>query len=123
MLKLLYRNHKVEVQFSDAYTQLWRYPPDATRGLQHMNAYLRTATSFRSLADYRPFHLERLSGKLRRRKGPTGEWSIKVGGTSGYRVLLIPCDDQGHELTSGDIMALATRISVIKITEVTNHYE
>ena len=50
------------------------------------------------------------------------EWSIYVGNT-GYRVTLIPCDDEENEIISGDILAQCKMIKIVKVTEVSNHYE
>ena len=119
MLKVIYKSRKIERQFSDEYASLWRYPADAIRGLHLVNDFLRAAVSFKSLAEYKPLHLERLSGKWK----PTGEWSIRLGATSGYRAILIPCDEDEVELIGGDVMALAAVIKVVKITGVTNHYD
>jgi len=123
MLKVIYKSRKIERQFSDEYASLWRYPADAIRGLHLVNDFLRAAVSFKSLAEYKPLHLERLSGKLKNRRKPTGEWSIRLGATSGYRAILIPCDEDEVELIGGDIMARAAVIKVVKITGVTNHYD
>ncbi len=54
----------------------------------------------------------RKSGDIRSRLGNTG-----------YRVTMIPCDDTERELTEGDILAKCKMIKIIKVTEVSNHYE
>ena len=60
---------------------------------------------------------EQVKRKLRK-----GEWSIYLGNT-GYRVTMIPCDDNGNEIIDGDIMAKCRMIKIVCITEVSNHYE
>lgn len=50
------------------------------------------------------------------------EWSIRVGNT-GYRVTMIPCNDDEEEIVEGDILAKCRIIKIVKITEVSNHYE
>jgi hypothetical protein len=68
------------------------------------------------IVNYPPFRFERLTGKRKE------EWSIRLGGT-GYRVTMIPCDADGNEITEGDIIAQCKTIRIIKVTEVSNHYE
>ena len=36
---------------------------------------------------------------------------------------MIPCDDNGNEIVYGDIMAQCKMIKIVKVTEVSNHYE
>lgn len=36
---------------------------------------------------------------------------------------MIPCDDDGKEIIDGDIMAQCKLIKIVKVTEVSNHYE
>lgn len=78
--------------------------------------YIRQADSLLDIANYPPFRFERLKGKRR------DEWSIRLGNT-GYRVTMIPCDDDEKEITEGDIMAQCKMIRIVKVTEVSNHYE
>lgn len=66
--------------------------------------------------NYPPFHFHGLHGDRK------GEWSIYLGNT-GYRVTMIPCDDNGNEIIDGDIMARCRMIKIVCITEVSNHYE
>lgn len=69
-----------------------------------------------SIASYPPFHFEHLKGDRK------DEWSIRLGNT-GYRVTMIPCDNDGNEITEGDILAQCKMIKIVKVTEVSNHYE
>ena len=62
------------------------------------------------------FHFEHLKGDRK------DEWSIRLGNT-GYRVTMIPCDNDGKEITEGDILSQCKMIKIVKVTEVSNHYE
>jgi len=79
------------------------------------NAF-KSATSLQDIVSYVPFHFHQLKGDRKH------EWSIYVGNT-GYRVTLIPCDDEENEIISGDILAQCKMIKIVKVTEVSNHYE
>lgn len=47
---------------------------------------------------------------------------VRLGNT-GYRVTMIPCDNDGNEIVEGDILAQCKMIKIVKVTEVSNHYE
>jgi plasmid maintenance system killer protein len=68
------------------------------------------------IANFLPFHFEHLKGNRKE------EWSIRLGNT-GYRVTMIPCDDNENEIIGGDILAQCKTIKIVKVTEVSNHYE
>ena len=122
-MKIIYKNRKVEKQFSVLFKSSWKYPSKVSVELEAANVLISAAPTFRGIAAYSPFHLELLEGKLKNRKHNTGEWSIKIGASTGYRAILIPCDDAECEIVGGDILARASDIHIVKITEVMNHYE
>ena len=115
-MTILYKNETVKKQFSSEYKKKWRYPEQVKKKLEAAENYILNAESLLDIANYPPFKLERLQGKRK------DEWSIRLGNT-GYRVTMIPCDDDGNEIVDGDIMALCKMIKIVKITEVSNHYE
>lgn len=78
--------------------------------------FIQNATSLRDIANYPPFHFHLLHGDMK------SEWSIYLGRT-GYRVHLLPCDDNGSPIISGDIIAQCTSIKIVMVTEVSKHYE
>ena len=78
--------------------------------------FILNAESLMDVANYPPFHFEHLKGDRK------DEWSIRLGNT-GYRVTMIPCDNDGNEITEGDILAQCKMIKIVKVTEVSNHYE
>lgn len=115
-MEILYKNKTVEQQFSSQYKNKWRYPDRVKIKLQSVENALKAASSLHDIVSFTPFHFHRLDGKRK------CEWSIYLGNT-GYRVVLIPCNDEGEAITEGDIIAQCKRIKVMLITEVSNHYE
>jgi plasmid maintenance system killer protein len=115
-VQILYKNETVRKQFDPKYNEKWRYPEQVKKKIEATENYIKNSGSLLDIVNYTPFHFERLKG---RRKD---EWSIRLGNT-GYRVTLIPCDDKGNEIISGDIVAQCKKIMIVKITEVSNHYE
>lgn len=115
-MKILYKNKAVEKQFSSEYKSKWKYPEQVKIKLEATENALKIATSLQDIASYPPFHFHSLKGDRK------SEWSIYLGNT-GYRVVLIPCDNDENPITSGDIIAQCKIIKVVLVTEVSNHYE
>lgn len=112
---IIYKNKKVEKDFSSKYKKLWKYPSEVKRKLEAIENLIKSSNSFKDLANYPTLHLERLKGNRK------NEWSIRVGNT-GYRITLIPCDDEQNELIDGDILNRCEFIKIVKIMEVSKHY-
>lgn len=115
-MKILYKNRKVEEQFNPLYRGKWRYPKQVIFKLIDTANLIKSIETFYDISRYPPFHLEKLKGTRK------DEWSIRLGNT-GYRVTLIPCDENGILHVDGDILARCKTIKIIMITEVSNHYE
>lgn len=113
---ILYKNKTAEKQFCSKYKKQWKYPMQVKRKLEAAENFIKSSNSLQDIANYPPFEFERLKGKRKE------EWSIRLGNT-GYRVTMIPCDDDGNEITEGDVMAECKTIKIVKVTEVSNHYE
>lgn len=115
-MTILYKNETVKKQFCSEYKKTWRYPEQVKRKLEAAETYIKSSNSLLDIANYPPFRFEKLKGNRK------DEWSIRLGNT-GYRVTMIPCDDNGNEIIGGDIMAQCKVIKIVKVTEVSNHYE
>lgn len=115
-MTILYKNKIAKEQFCSEYKKKWRYPVQVKNKLEAAENYIINSDSLSDIANYPPFHFERLKGNRK------DEWSIRLGNT-GYRVTMIPCDDNGDEIVDGDIMAQCKMIKIVKVTEVSNHYE
>ncbi len=115
-MNILYKNTKVEKQFSAEYKSAWKYPKQVQIKLEAAENYIKKAASLIDVANYPPFRFEKLKGDRK------NEWSIRLGNT-GYRITLYPCCDDGKEMIGGDIMPQCRNIKIIMITEVSNHYE
>lgn len=94
----------------------WRCPDQVKKKLEAAENFITNSDSLLDIANYVPFHFERLKGDRK------DEWSIRLGNT-GYRVTMIPCDGFENEIIEGDIMAQCKMIKIVRVTEVSNHYE
>ena len=115
-MQIVYKNKKVKEDFSAEYKKKWKYPLQVIRKLEAAENYIKNADSLMDIANYPPFHFEHLKGNRK------DEWSIRIGNT-GYRVTMIPCDSDGKEIVEGDILSQCKTIKIVKVTEVSNHYE
>ncbi len=116
-MESIYKNTTSKKQFSSEYKNSWRYPPLVKTKLLAAENFIKQAASLQDIINYTPFHFHSMKGKRK------NEWSIYLGKETGYRVTLIPCDEENREITSGDIIAQCKSIKVVMVTEVSNHYE
>ena len=115
-IKVIYKNKTAEKQFCSKYKKTWKYPQRVKEKLIATEEFFHAADSLQDVANYLPFRLERLRGKRK------DEWSIRLG-TTGYRVTFIPCDELENEIIEGDVLSRCRYIKIVKVTEVSNHYE
>jgi len=115
-MKILYKNKTAEKQFCSKNKKKWRYPEQVKKKLEAAENYIIQADSLMDIANYPPFHFEHLKGDRK------DEWSIRLGKT-GYRVTMIPCDENEQEILDGGILSQCKMIKIVKVTEVSNHYE
>ena len=90
-MNILYKNKFAEKQFCSRYKKKWKYPEQVRKKLEAAENYMINADSLMDVANYLPFHFERLRGDRK------DEWSIRLGNT-GYRVTMIPCDENENEI-------------------------
>lgn len=115
-MKITYKNRTAERQFDPKHETLWQYPKAVTTKLKAMNTFIESATSLSDLIQYPPFHFHQLKGDRKR------EWGLNLGHT-GYRVTLIPLDEQGREIVDVDLIHICKLIKIVLVAEVSNHYE
>ena len=106
-MKILFRNSTAEKQFSSKHKKKWKYPEKVKTKLLAAENYITQACSLQDIANYPPYHFHQLNGKR------AGEWSIYLGNT-GYRITMIPCNEDGAELLNGDIRASCSTIIFLR---------
>lgn len=115
-MKIIYNNKNTEKAFSSSYRKKWKYPAMVEKKLMQAENFIKNAGTLQDIVKYTPLRFHKLVGKRK------GEWSIYLGNT-GYRVTMIPCDENEKEILEGDIISQCKYIKVVEITEVSNHYE
>ena len=116
ILKIIFKNKSVEKQFCSAYAKKWKYPKQVTMKLIAMENFLKSSNSLSDVIEYKPYNFHQMHGR------GEGEWNLYVGNT-GYRVTVMPCNEDEETIVRGDIISLCKSIKIVKVTEVSNHYE
>ena len=115
-MKILYKNSKIE--------KICTNEKEAVRKLGHevsikLFAVLNLIKASRNLKDI----LVLPQYKLHALKGNReGEYSIYLGRTTGFRLILIPLDENEKVITSNDLSIYTISVCV-EIVEVSKHYE
>lgn len=115
-MEIIYRNRTVEKHFNPKFEKSWRYPSKVREKLLAVNNFLEAAISLNDVCYFPPYRFHQLKGDRK------GEWSIYLGNT-GWRVTVIPCDENKNPILSGDILNRCKYIKIVMVTEVSNHYE
>ena len=115
-MKILYKNKTAEKQFSSKHMKTWKYPDQVKIKLRAVENAIQSAATLQDIVSFPPYRFHSLKGDRK------NEWSISLGNT-GYRVTLIPCDEEGKLIVGGDILARCKTIKIVMVTEVSNHYE
>ena len=115
-MRIIYKDAHVKEKFSPEYQKKWDYPNPVKIKLLSIENALQQAPCLNDIACVQTYRFHRLKGERK------AEWSMRVGNT-GYRVVLIPCDEKGKEIIKGDVLAQCKTIKVVKVTEVSKHYD
>ena len=59
-MNILYKNKFAEKQFCSRYKKKWKYPEQVRKKLEAAENYMINADSLIDVANYLPFHFERL---------------------------------------------------------------
>ena len=59
-MNILYKNKFAEKQFCSRYKKKWKYPEQVRKKLEAAENYMINADSLMDVANYLPFHFERL---------------------------------------------------------------
>ncbi len=84
--------------------------------------YIEQADSFNDVMAYLPFHCHQLGAK---KKDLTGFWGLDVKGRkTSWRIIVAPLNENEEIIYPGpDFFKECKTIKIIRIEEVSNHYE
>lgn len=61
-MQIVYKSENAKKQFSSEYKKKWRYPEQVKKKLEAAESYILNSDSLMDIANYPPFHFERLKG-------------------------------------------------------------
>ena len=115
-MKLLYKNKKIEKLCTDEKKSIKELGTDVSNRLLKTINLLKSATNLKDILVFPQYKLHKLIGDK------DEIYSIYLGKTTGYRLLLIPLYENEIPIKSND-MSIYTMTVCIEIIEVSKHYE
>lgn len=117
-MNIRYKDGKVEKCCTDIKAAKKKYEAFVAEKLHAAIEFIKQSDSLSDIACMPIYHFERMQGYK------NGEYSISIGKNCGYRLIVIPLDENGNSYRSNtDIINICKQIKVILVTEVSNHYE
>lgn len=116
-MNIHYRNKKIERLCTDlpyAKKEINRY----SEKLHSLINFIENAINLNDVAMMQIYHLHPLEGKEK------GMFALDIAGRSvGWRLVIIPLDDQGNRWETRDANVIYKSTTAMIAWEVTNHYE
>lgn len=78
---------------------------------------MKSAETLHDIHSMRIYNLHPLQGNRQ------GQYALDLGRKLGYRLIIIPLDDEGNEWKEKDINIMCKATKIVWISEVSNHYE
>ena len=115
-MKILYKNKKVEQLCSNESKAIKELGAEVSKKLSMAIYNLEKAENLKDILCLAQYNLHQLKGNLK------GVFSMYLGKTTGYRLLLYPLDEEENIIISNatDFYTIAVCIEII---EVSKHYE
>ena len=117
-MQVLYRNNKLKNLCEELSIAKKKLPEKIALATIKSINFIIAAESLNDVIQDQPFRFHDLKGKEQ------GIYAIDIGSKrEGYRMQLIPLDEEGNEVSNNQVFGNASSIKVVKIWEVGNHYE
>ena len=115
-MKILYKNKKVEQLCTNESKAIKELGAEVSKKLSRAIDALEEAENLKDILYFSQFKLHQLKGDMK------GIFSMYLGKTTGYRLLLYPLDEEENIIISdeSDFYTIAVCVEII---EVSKHYE
>ena len=117
IINIEYRSSKLQKQCSDYCLAKKDFGVEGANKLLSLINFLDNAKNLMDIAVMRIYHLHPLE---RKRKG---QFALDLGRRLGWRLIVIPLDDEGNRWNTTDANIIYKSTTAILVWEVTNHYE
>lgn len=115
-MKVLYKNKKVEKLCTNEQKSIKELGKNVSDRLLATINLLKLAKNLKDIKNLPQYHLHLLTGNLK------NIFSIYLGRTTGYRLLLTPLDDNDNPIVE-DKNEIYIKTVCVEIIEVSKHYE
>ena len=115
-MKILYKNSKVEKIFTNEKEAIKKVGHEVAVKLFAVLNLLKASRNLKDILVLPQYKLHALKGERK------GEYSIYFGKSTGFRLILIPLDENQKLISSND-MSIYTISVCVEIVEVSKHYE
>ena len=116
-IKIEYKNKKLK-KICEDFKQAKKILP--LKVAEELHSLINLFNSSETLDDInilKIYNLHSLKGKIE------SEYSLYLGKTSGFRLIILPLDDNQNKWNTKDINIIYKETRIILILEVSNHYE
>ncbi|MEE6683599.1 type II toxin-antitoxin system RelE/ParE family toxin [Limosilactobacillus reuteri] len=116
----MYKNRSVEKVCKSLKKARKKYPSDVAEGLFGLINYLKAAPSLLDVNVMRIYNLHSLKGDR------NGQLALDINGRrGGYRLICVPLNEQYEcsDMPKDNLVLYYKSIRIIRIEEVSNHYE
>lgn len=117
IIKIKYDNKTLQRQCTNYHLAKKDFGVQIAEKLFSLIEFIDSASNLNDVAVIPTYHLHPLRGKR------NGEFSLDLGRRIGWRLIVIPLNDEGNKWDINDISIIYKSTSVILVLEVSNHYE
>ncbi|WP_270635575.1 type II toxin-antitoxin system RelE/ParE family toxin [Limosilactobacillus mucosae] len=115
LIELEYKTKQLKKICTDIKKARKKYGEDIADELHSLINFLISSSNLQEVNSFQVYHLHGLSGDR------DGEYALDINGrSSGYRLIIVPLDSK---LNKENITMFYESISIVRIEEVSKHYE
>lgn len=117
-MKIKYKNKKVKKQCEDLKTAVRDFDIKTAEKLHATINFIKNAKNLRDIVNMPIYHFHPLEGKRKK------QYAMDINGrTSVYRLIVVPLDENEHEIQRDGVGTLFECANILLIVEVSKHYD
>lgn len=118
VIEVRYRDNTVKKLCTDLKRAKREMPTNVAEKLYALINLMESAENLYDIANMQMYHLHPLQGNR------AGKYALDIAGRrAGYRLIIVPLDDDGNEWEEKDVNIVYRATRIIIAWEVSNHYE
>lgn len=116
IIEIIFKNKKIEKICKNFKKAQKEYGKNVAEKLYSLINLLEAIETLKDISFMRTYNFHSLTGKRK------GEYALDLGRKLGYRLIIIPLDENGNQWNTNDINIINST-KIIIVMEVSNHYE